>query len=453
MTVVPLPVRQEPEPTAPSTQQQYTFAQGELIKQYQAYLASAGYAKLYNAASPYPRVISGAAPHEPLPMAWLSGDFADFCREQGKQPVRPAPSPDYLADRLQSVTGTIFLPKGPAIVRAKGTRHRYVNTYREFVPEHPPCKLSAHFLALLECMFPDHDERHTFTQYLAHMFQQPEVRPSWHPMLLSETGTGKGFLFNSILTPLLCKQTMLVKKYSELVGRFANAMDGTILVQLDDCKSGRADTQTQLKSLMTEERVLLEQKGLAAGMVTTYTRFILASNEEVPLNIDDTDRRWWIPKRLGYSQGLSGDEGRKERVRNVIQPLSDDLKHEGALEAIHDYFMRYPLDGFNPKSAPMTETLREQITKSITQEQVFTTDFLEEHATKVLKSGALGGAFSKNGLNKPSNKALSELLAYAGYRQELLDVNGHRTRWWFPVAMRRHEAEAILAAQEPQEPF
>jgi hypothetical protein len=305
-------------------------------------------------------------------------------------------------------------------------------------------------------MFPDHDERHTFTQYLAHMFQQPEVRPSWHPMLLSETGTGKGFLFNSILTPLLCKQTMLVKKYSELVGRFANAMDGTILVQLDDCKSGRADTQTQLKSLMTEERVLLEQKGLAAGMVTTYTRFILASNEEVPLNIDDTDRRWWIPKRLGYSQGLSGDEGRKERVRNVIQPLSDDLKHEGALEGIHDYFMRYPLDGFNPKSAPMTETLREQIEKSVTPEQVFAAEFLYSHATKVLKLGELGVAFVKNGLSKPGNGPLSELLAGCGYRQEFLTVDGHKTRWWFPAAMQRPEAEAILATQvvqERQEPF
>lgn len=449
MTVVQLPVRQEPESTTASTEHKYTQAQRELIKEYQAYLASAGYAKLYNAASPYPRVISGAAPHEPLPMAWLSGDFADFCRERGKQPVRPAPSPDYLADGLHSVTGTIFMPKGPALVRAKGTRHRYVNTYREYRPEHLSRELSPHFLALLECLFPERDERHTFTQYLAHMLQQPEVRPSWHPMLLSETGTGKGFLFNSILTPLLCNQTVLVKKYSELLGRFANAMEGTILVQLDDCKSNRTDVQIQLKSLMTEERVLLEQKGLAAGMVTTYTRFILASNEEVPLNVDDTERRWWIPKRLGYSHGLSGDEGRKERVANVIQPLADDLKQDGALEAIYEYFMSYPLDGFNPKSAPMTETLREQITKSVTPEQVFAADFLNNHETKVLKLGHLGNAFVKSGLSKPGNTMLSNLLTGCGYRQDYLTAGGPKTRWWFPVAMQRPEAEAILAAHEP----
>lgn len=449
MTAVQLPLRQEPEPTSSSAEHKYSQDQRELIKQYQDYLVGACYAKLFNAASPYPRVISGAVPHEPLPMAWLNGDFTDFCREQGRQPVRPAPSPDYLADRLQTVTGTIFMPKGPAIVRAKGSRHRYVNTYRAFEPEHVPSELSPHFLALLESMFPDADERNTFVQYVAHMFQQPEVRPSWHPMLLSETGTGKGFLFNSVLTPLLCKQTMLVKKYSELLGRFANAMEGTILVQLDDCKSNRTDVQIQLKSLMTEERVLREQKGLAAGMVSTYTRFILASNEEVPLNIDDTDRRWWIPRRLGYSHGLSGDEGRKERIKNVIQPLSDELKQDGALEAIHDYLMRYPLDGFNPKSAPMTETLRQQIEKSVTPEQIFATDFLDTHSTKVLKLGDLGGAFIKQGLNKPGNGPLSELLTSSGYRQDFLTVDGHKTRWWFPLTMQRAEAEAILAAQEP----
>jgi len=449
MTVVQLPLRQESEPIASSPEHKYTQDQRELIKQYQAYLAGACYAKLFNAASPYPRVISGAAPHEPLPMAWLSGDFTDFCREGGRQPVRPAPSPDYLADGLQTVTGTIFMPKGPAIVRARGSRHRYVNTYQAFEREHVPSELSPHFLALLECMFPDADERHTFVQYVAHMFQQPEVRPSWHPMLLSETGTGKGFIFNSVLTPLLCKQTMLVKKYSELLGRFANAMEGTILVQLDDCKSNRTDVQIQLKSLMTEERVLREQKGLAAGMVSTYTRFILASNEEVPLNIDDTDRRWWIPKRLGYSHGLSGDDGRKERIANVIQPLADELKQDGALEAIYEYFINYPLDGFNPKSAPMTETLRQQIEKSVTPEQIFATDFLDTHATKVLKLGDLGGAFVKGGLSKPGNGPLSELLTGSGYRQDFLTVDGHKTRWWFPVTLQRAEAEAILAVQEP----
>jgi hypothetical protein len=284
----------------------YSPSEQDVIKAYQAELNLGRYFKLHNASSPVTRLLSGNKPLEPLPMSFLVDDFVDYCKEAGRPTPKPFPSATYLAFNLQTVTGTIFMPKGAPLVRPKQSRHRYVNTFQEFVPAHPPLPLSDHFHRFMECLFPDSVERHTFLQYVAQMFQFPELRPSWHPMLLSVTGTGKGFLFQSILTPLLCEQTRLLKKYSELMGRFANVMQGTLLIQLDDCKSNRADVQTQLKSLMSEERVMVEEKGLAAGMVKTYTRIFLASNEEVPLDIDDTDRRWWIPKRMQYSNGLIG---------------------------------------------------------------------------------------------------------------------------------------------------
>jgi hypothetical protein len=446
MNVVQLPSRAEPDSPPTDTTPKYSPVEAALIREYQDILESGRYAKLYNASAPFPRVIAGERPNEPLPLSWLVDDFRDYCQEHGKRMPRPTPSPDYLAYRLPTVTGTMFLPKGPAYVRPKQSRHKYVNTYQEFRSEHPPLPLSPHFLLLLECMFPDPDERHTFVQYVAHTIQLPEERPSWHPMLLSATGTGKGFLFDAILTPLLSRQTRLVKKYSELTGRFANVMSGTLLIQLDDCKTSRADTQTQLKSLMSEERVLLEAKHQAAGMVSTYTRIFLASNEEVPLELDDTERRWWVPKRMEYSHGLTGDEGRKERKKNVIQPLADYLKLDGALEAIYGFFDTYPLDGFDAKSPPMTETLREQIAKSVSIEQAAAFEFLANHPTKVLKPGDLITALNSAGLNKPSNQAIGKLFASAGYRQEFLTVGG-KSRWWFPVAMTKPEATAILAAQ------
>lgn len=424
----------------------YSSTQKDLIKEYQAALEVGRYFKLYNAASPYPRLISGDLHKEPLPLSFLQDDFIGYCRSRGKNPPNPVPSPTYLAYNLQTVTGTMFKPKGPALVQPKRSRHKYVNTFQQFEPQHPPLPLASVFLELLQCMFPDQVERDTFVQYCAHMFQHPEVRPSWHPMLLSETGTGKGFLFNAILSPLLCNQTMLVKRYSELTGRFANAMDGTILVQLDDCKSKREDVQTQLKSLMSEEKVLLEGKGLSAGMIATYTRFFLASNEDVPLDLDETERRWWIPKRLGYSNGLVGDEGRKQRTQAVIKPLAEWLELEGALESIHAYFMGYDLYGFDPKSPPMTETLREQISKSVTVEQTFAADFLSEHDTKVLKSEELCKAFLLAGMSKPGNRDIGRLLEYCGFRQDYLTV-GTRSRWWFPISMGKAEAETILAAR------
>lgn len=425
----------------------YSTSEQELIQQYQATLVLGRYFKFHNAGSQFARLLSGETPNEPLPMSFLVDDFMDFCKDRGRPVPHPLPSASYLAYSLQTVTGTIFLPKGPSLVRPRYSRHRYVNTFKQFVSEHPVLPLSPHFIKFMECLFPDPLERRTFLQYVAHTFQFPEIRPSFHPMLLSETGTGKGFLFDSILTPLLCGQTRLLKKYSELTGRFANVMSGTMLIQLDDCKTKREDVQTQLKSLMSEERVMIEEKNMAAGMVATYTRIFLASNEEVPLDIDETDRRWWIPKRMEYSNGLTGDEGRKERKNNVIQPLADWLRSDGALEALYEFFMTYSLERFDPKSAPMTATRQQQIAKSITVEQSFTVDFLSDHAIKVVKSEELSKAFSDAGMNKPSYQAIGKLFRFAGYRQELFTCGGSKSRWWLPVTMTKIEALAIIEAQ------
>jgi hypothetical protein len=423
----------------------YGAVDREAITRYQAALEAGRYFKLYNAGSPYPRIISGDAASEPLPLSFLSDDFVSWCRENRRSVPNPRPSADYLAWDLDVVTGTRFVPRGPALVQTRQSRHKYVNTFKEFQPEHSPLPLSPHFLELLEAMFPDADERHTFMQYCGQMFQQPEIRPSWHPMLLSETGTGKGFLMESVLTPLLCNQTRILKKYAELTGRFSTAMEGTILVLLDDCKSRRDDVQTQLKSLMSEERVLVEQKHQAAGMVKTFTRFILASNEQVPLDLDDTDRRWWVPKRLVYSNGLTGDDGRKDR-KALIQKVANWLAEEGALESVHKYFMEYPLSGFDPKTPPMTTTLREQIAKSVTVEQSFTLDFIAQHERKVLKLPELLRAFKDADMGRPGNFDLRQLFAYCQYKQEMLvGPDGKKSRWWMPISMSKAEAERILS--------
>jgi len=416
----------------------------DTFDRYTKVLKAGRYCTLYNSANQQPMIISGNLHEEPLPLAWLSADLLKYCSQAGRKFPNPMPSPSYLSCRLDMVTGTIFKPKGAAMYSPFGVRHCYANFFKEFENQFPALELSSLFHKLMECMFPDLVERNTFLQYVAHMFQFPEIRPSWHPMLLSETGTGKGFLFESILTPLLRGQTRLLKKYSELLGRFANVMRGTILVLLDDCKSRREDTQTALKSLMSEERVLIEEKGLAAGMVMTYTRFFLASNELTPLNLNSTERRWWIPKRMVYSSGLKGEEGRKERVDNVIRPLADWLKQDGAMEAIHAYFMAYDLTGFDPKSPPMTETLREQIAASVTVEQAFALDYLEGHDTKILKSEDLLAAFSSSGMTKPSNQAVKALMEDNQYRQDSFTVHGKKSRWWHHAAMSKDEAKAIL---------
>jgi hypothetical protein len=57
----------------------------------------------------------------------------------------------------------------------------------------------------------------------------------------------------------------------------------------------------QLKSLLTE-RQQIEEKQEQARMVSTYTRFILASNERRPIRFssNERERRWFAVKFMEH---------------------------------------------------------------------------------------------------------------------------------------------------------
>lgn len=411
------------------------------------------YHKVFDAASPFPRLIS-AENWEPLPLDYIAAKYKEFCATEGhKYPVRNPPNGAYLAYDLMAVSGTIFSPNGPAIVRKKHSLHCYVNTYKEFEPEHSPIELSPLFLDFLRRMFPVPEELHIFCQYIAHAIQHPEQRPSWHLMLPSESGVGKGFLFNDIISPLFSMQTKLVNKFSDVTGKFGpTVLEKSVFLMLDDCKAGSDTTETQMKSLLSEERVYVEHKGKQGGMVNVVTRFWLASNEDVPTPVEEQTRRWCIFQKLGFCNGLTGKAGQQERQIR-IKALAKWLATPGAIEAVYDYFAAYSLaatddyPAFDHKNVPITASFELMVAKSETPEQGFISDFLDQHPTKIFKLDEVQEAFIYAKMGKQGNTAVGELLKSCKYRKEILSVNGVRARWWFPQSMSKAQAEAILEVE------
>jgi hypothetical protein len=272
-------------------------------------------------------------------------------------------------------------------------------------------------------------------------------------MLPSESGVGKGFLFNDIISPLFEMQTKLVKSFNAMTGKFgATVLAGSIWAMLDDCKAGSDSTQTQMKSLLSEERIYVEPKGKDGAMESIFTRIILASNEDVPAPVDDQTRRWWIPQKLGFCNGLIGKAGQQERQAR-IKVLAKWLKQPGAIEAVYEYFAAYPLEdsdagpAFDHKNVPITASFERMVAKSETPEQSFTADFLDCHSTKILKLEELQAEFISAKMGKPSNAEAAELLTALGFHKDILTVKGSRGRWWFSKSMTKAEAEAILAAE------
>ncbi|OFA04830.1 primase-helicase family protein [Duganella sp. HH101] len=437
--------KQSSKPDTP----EYSPTEKASLQSYKAALYAGRYFKQYDSSTPFARIVSGDDPM-PLPLAFLCDDFKAYCREHRLiYPKDNPPSAEYLGSSLRLVTGYKFVPNGPDLLRANRSRHCYMNTYKRFEPEHPAIELSPLFLDFLRRLFPVPEELHTFCQYIAHAIQQPEERPSWHIMLPSEQGVGKGFLFNAILTPLFSGQTVAVKTFSALTGQFgATIFEQSMFTLMDDCKTGSESTQTQMKSLMSEERIYIEHKGKQGAMRDVFTRLMLASNEDVPAPVDGQTRRWWIPHKLGYCDGLKEKAGQQDRQRR-IKALSEWLQEPGALEAVFNYFKTYQLDGFDPKDVPITASFERMVAKSETPEQAFAADWLELHPLKVFKLEELGVAFIKAGMGKQGNGDISDMLVHCGYQKDIL-ATPTRGRWWFPVSMSKRDAEALMTATEAE---
>lgn len=408
-----------------------------VIGEYVTNLKNRGFCKLDDAASNQTRLynrINGKT----LPTSFIANDFDRWLFKQKKNCSFKSLS--YITYTLPHVIGSKFVPIDEPFVTEPYTDCMYVNTYRKYSASAYQSALSPLFLEYLERLVPDHVERHIFTQWLAHIFQRPSERPSWHILLTSDVGTGKGFLLEAVLHPLL-HHTSVVNSFSKIMGQFSTMLEDNLLVLLDDPAQGSDDTQTKLKSLLSEERAYTERKGHQGGMVKTYTRFILASNDARPLFLDATERRWWSPAPLTHKVN-------KKETQQFIQELAKWLEKPGSLCAVYNWFMAYELEDFNPKHVDQSRNLINMIGLSKNIHAEFIKHYIEENL--VFTNSDLMLAFDGEQIMRPNSRQVPHLLREAGYMNGRPRIDGKLTKLCHPVNM---ELEEIRNAYEKRNGF
>lgn len=364
-------------------------------------------------------------------------------RHSGNNPLLQS----VLRQRIKYASAREFIPGGdrPLVYEADGVP--VLNTWKPYEPKVATTAgtdLSL-WVEYLERLFPGTNERHTVVQWLAHIFQHPEVKPSWHLMLTSATGTGKGFLFDQVLSPLLSGQASLLSSYDRLTGQFSTVISDNLLVFLDDCRSNSKSLHTRLKSLLTERRQQIEEKQEQARMVSTYTRFILASNERRPIRFssNERERRWFAVQFMEHRHN-------PEETGEFISRLAQWLMQDGSLDAVYWWLMAYDLTGFNPHHCSVTETLAEMQEQSQSMLDIELSDWLESN--RVFKMESLRRLF-----DAPAD-LIKHRLEELGFRQSRIYTNGpgvDRSRYWFPADWKPKQAAQWLegAAENTIEQF
>lgn len=155
------------------------------------------------------------------------------------------------------------------------------------------------FLRYLRHLIPARWDRLHVERWIATIIARPGVRMEYALMLMSETqGVGKTTLAEHILTPLLGKENVSTPNEDEVTNStFTDWIANKRLVSIDEIYAGHSrKTYDTLKGRITGTTTRVNKKFQPAYEIENWAHFIVSSNSKIPLFMDGTDRRWFIPE-------------------------------------------------------------------------------------------------------------------------------------------------------------
>jgi len=193
--------------------------------------------------------------------------------------------------------------------------------------------------------------------WMARVVQHPDTPGEVAMVLRGKRGTGKSF-FVKVLGALFGRHFLQVSDSKHLVGSFNSHLRDAVLLFGDEAFfAGDKKHESVLKTLITEEHLIVEGKGVDAEAAPNFVHLILASNDDwvVPAGLDE--RRFFAMDVL--------DGNRKDFA--YFKGIKDELDN-GGLENLLHFLMSYDLSTFEVREVPVTGALQEQKILSMSPE-------------------------------------------------------------------------------------
>lgn len=171
--------------------------------------------------------------------------------------------------------------------------------------------------------------------WFANIIREPKSKPMTAPVLIGRQGAGKSLLL-SYFGKLLGPSYMVVTNEEHIYGRFNKHLATTLLLHSEEALYG-GDRKHRgiIKSLITDEYRIFEQKGVDAERIHNYLRLVLTSNEAHAAPAEVDDRRFTVIN-LGERKGSA------DHFRSVVREMNDG----GPARLLH-YFL-HEID-YNPE--------------------------------------------------------------------------------------------------------
>lgn len=208
-----------------------------------------------------------------------------------------------------------------------------------------------------DCRWLFGDKWETVVNWIAHMIQYPEELPHWGILHYTNGTQGVGrTTFCAILKALLGRYCASgVNIHALLEGQFNSELAGAVLATCDEVREGDSSQYrmaNRLKAMITEPVRSVNVKYGAKYEEWNACRWLVCSNHDNPLPIDEHDRRWFV---IRHTAGKYADVYGIEAARVMAKRLDALLASQKAINALGWQLATRDLNGFNIKDAPVCD--------------------------------------------------------------------------------------------------
>lgn len=184
---------------------------------------------------------------------------------------------------------------------------------------------------------------------LAHYVQRPHIKTNVCMVFISnEEGAGKNIFFDNFNEKLIgSNYSANIDNLDTLFARFNGILANKIVTVLDEVKTKfGGKSSDQFKSMMTQKWFNLEQKGMEHIKMNDYNNYIILTNNDIPVNIDISDRRFFVSN---VSNERVGDY-------NYFDKLQDSFDDREAVKHLYHYLLNYDINTFRTqRDIPVTQ--------------------------------------------------------------------------------------------------
>lgn len=233
------------------------------------------------------------------------------------------------------------------------------NLWRGYGCEPAPGKCDLFLAHLRDVLCAGVEEHYNYLlRWMASAVQKPDRPGQVAVVLKGKMGAGKG-TFARHFGALFGRHYLHLSDPKHLLGNFNVHLRDAVLLFADEAfYAGDKKHESLLKTLITEDTLVVEGKGRDAEVSANCVHLIVASNEDWAVPAAIGDRRFFI---LDVSGERAGDS-------EYFARLEDEMSSGGRSALLH-YLLGMDLAGWDVRTRPKTDALRSEQHNSLTVEQ------------------------------------------------------------------------------------